>query len=73
MPGVKVVKTLDGKIILIEIENSGWRFMTNCEIINIESGVYFGNKNLSNENQNICISGNINNDVQEIKWEFEKI
>ncbi len=73
LPGVKIVKTLDGKIILIEIENSGWRFMTNCEIINIESGVYFGNKNLSNENQNICISGNINNDIQEIKWEFEKI
>ncbi len=72
-PGVKLTKTLNNKTILIEIENSGWRFSTNCEIINIESGIYFGNKNLSNENQNICLSGKINDISQEIKWVFEKI
>ena len=72
-PGVKLTKTLNNKTILIEIENSGWRFLTNCEIINIESGIYFGNKNFSRENQNICLSGKIRNINQEIKWVFEKI
>ncbi len=73
MPGVKLTKTLDNKTVLIEIENSGWKFSTNCETINIVSGIYFGNKNLSSENQNICISGVIKNINQDIKWEFEKI
>ena len=72
-PGVKLTKTLDNKTILIEIENSGWKFSTNCEIINIESGIYFGNKNLTSENQNICLSGKIKDITQEIKWVFEKI
>ena len=72
-PGVKLTKTLNNKTILIEIENSGWRFSTNCEIINIETGIYFGNKNLSSENQNICLSGEIKDINQEIKWVFEKI
>ncbi|OCW82124.1 heparinase [Pelagibacteraceae bacterium GOM-A5] len=72
-PGVKLTKTLDNKTILIEIENSGWRFSSNCENINIESGIYFGNKNLSSENQNICLSGKTNDISLEIKWVFEKI
>ena len=72
-PGVKLTKTLDNKTILIEIENSGWKFSTNCEIINIESGIYFGNKNLSTENQNICLSGKTKDISLEIKWVFEKI
>ena len=72
-PGVKLTKTLDNKTILIEIENSGWKFSSNCENINIESGIYFGNKNLSSENQNICLSGKITDITQEIKWVFEKI
>ncbi len=72
-PGVKLTKTLDNKTILIEIENSGWKFSSDCEIINLESGIYFGNKNLSNENQNICLSGKTNDINSEIKWVFEKI
>ena len=72
-PGVKLTKTLDNKTILIEIENSGWRFSSNCENINIESGIYFGNKNLSNENQNICLSGKTKDINLDIKWVFEKI
>ena len=72
-PGVKLTKTLLNKVILIEIENSGWKFSTNCKNINIESGIYFGNKDQTNENQNICISGKIEDYNQEIKWEFEKI
>ena len=58
---------------MIEIENSGWKFSSNCETINIENGIYFGNKNLSNENQNIYLSGEIKNSDIEIKWEFKKI
>ena len=73
IPGVKLTKTLDNRTILIEIENSGWKFSTNCETINIENGIYFGKKNLKVENQNICISGKIDKVDQEIKWEFEKI
>ena len=72
-PGVKLTKTLDNKTILIEIENSGWKFSTNCEIINIESGIYFGNKNVTSENQNICLSGKTKDISLEIKWVFEKI
>ena len=72
-PGVKLTKTLDNKTILIEIENSGWRFSSNCENINIESGIYFGNKNLFVENQNICLSGKTKDISLEIKWVFEKI
>tara|TARA_Y100001978_G_scaffold138430_1_gene123820 strand:- start:293 stop:520 length:228 start_codon:yes stop_codon:yes gene_type:complete len=73
IPGIKLTKTLDNKTILIEIENSGWRFTSDCETFNIESGLYFGNKNLTSENQNICISGEIKKEIQELKWEFEKI
>ena len=72
-PGVKLTKTLDNKTILIEIENSGWKFSSNCENINIESGIYFGNKNLSSENQNICLSGKTKDISLDIKWVFEKI
>ena len=72
-PGAKLTKTLDNKTILIEIENSGWRFSSNCENINIESGIYFGNKNLSSENQNICLSGKTKDISLDIKWIFEKI
>ncbi len=73
VPGIKLTKTLDNKTILIEIENSGWKFSSNCEIINIETGIYFGIKNQSKENQNICISGKIEDINQEIRWEFQKI
>ncbi|MDA9721136.1 heparinase II/III-family protein [Candidatus Pelagibacter sp.] len=72
-PGVKLTKTLDNKTILIKIENSGWKFTSNYGSINIERGIYFGNKNLFSENENICISGLIKNADQEIKWEIEKI
>ena len=72
-PGVKLTKTLDNKTILIEIENSGWKFSRNCENINIESGIYFGNKNLSSENRNICLSGKTKDISLDIKWVFEKI
>ena len=58
MPNTKVTKTQDNRTVLIELENSGWKFFTNHGIIRIETGLYFGKKNTYIENQNIFISGN---------------
>ena len=41
--------------------------------INIDNGLYFGNKNSYTENQNIFISGISNNQTENIKWEINKI
>ena len=73
MPNVKLTKTQDNKSILIELENSGWKFYSDHGLINIETGLYFGNKNVSAENHNICISGISRNEEQQIEWEFTKI
>ena len=47
----------------------------NCENydINIDNGLYFGKKNSYVENQNIFISGIINSQDSNIKWELIKI
>jgi len=42
-------------------------------IINIDNGIYFGNKNSYIENQNIFISGISNKSDEIIKWEISKI
>ena len=67
------MKTQDNKTILIELDDEGWKF--NCENyeINIDNGLYFGNKNSYINNQNIFISGISNNQIEEIKWELRKI
>ena len=73
MPTTKVTKTLDKNIILIELENSAWRFYSVNGSIDVETGLYFGNKNDYLENQNIFISGLTEKDDQVIKWEITKI
>ena len=73
MPYAKITKTQDNKSILIELENSGWRFYSNNGSIDIETGLYFGKKNTFNENQNIFISGLTQKDEQLIEWEITKI
>jgi uncharacterized heparinase superfamily protein len=72
-PDTKVMKTQDNKSILIELEDEGWKF--NCENydINIDNGLYLGNKNSYKENQNIYISGISAEDNKIIKWEITKI
>jgi len=72
-PSSKVMKTLNNKSILIELEDEGWKF--NCENfdINIDNGLYLGIKNSYKENQNICISGISKNTKEIIKWEIAKI
>ena len=73
MPNTKVTKTQDNRTILIELENSGWRFFTNNGLIDVETGLYFGKKNTYSENQNIFISGNTQKEDQLIEWEITRI
>ena len=72
-PETKITKTQEGKIILIELVNSGWRFFCKDHPIDVETGLYFGKKSSFSENQNIFISGFTNNQEQEINWEIIKI
>ena len=72
-PNVKLMKTQDNKTILIELVDEGWKFTCEKYDISIDNGLYFGNKNLYIENQNIFISGVSNNQIENIKWEIKKI
>jgi len=72
-PDVKLMKTQDNKTILIELYDEGWKFTCDNYDINIDNGLYFGNKNLYTENQNIYITGISNNQIENIKWEIKKI
>ena len=72
-PSSKVMKTQDNKSILIELEDEGWKFTCNNYDINIDNGLYFGNKNSYKENQNIFISGMTDKSDHTIKWEISKL
>ncbi len=72
-PNTKIMKTQDNKSILIELEDEGWRFSSNNFDINIDNGLYFGEKNSYLENQNIFISGISNKLEETIKWEISKL
>ena len=72
-PSVKLMKTQDSKSILIQLNDEGWKFTCDNYDINIDNGLYFGNKNLYSENQNIFVSGVSNNKTENIKWEIKKL
>ena len=72
-PSTKVMKTQDNKSILIELDEEGWKFSCDNFDINIDNGLYFGNKNSYKENQNIFISGMNSEKDQNIKWEITKL
>tara|TARA_B100001029_G_C15047473_1_gene448186 strand:+ start:255 stop:1883 length:1629 start_codon:yes stop_codon:yes gene_type:complete len=72
-PYSKASKTQNGKVILIELDNSGWKFRCDEYLIDIETGLYFGKKNSYTENQNIFISGQTRNEDQVVCWSIEKI
>ena len=72
-PNSKVMKTLDNKSILIELEDEGWKFSCDKFDINIDNGLYFGNKNSYKENHNIFISGIAHETEQIIRWEITKL
>ena len=67
------MKTQDGKSILIELKDEGWKFTCDNYKINIDNGLYFGNKNSYIENQNIFVSGILNNNEENVKWEIKQI
>ena len=73
MPDTKVTKIQDNRTVLIELENSGWKFYSSHGFIDIETGLYFGKKNSFTENQNIFISGTSQKEEQIIDWEISKI
>ncbi len=72
-PNSKVMKTQDNKSILVELDEEGWKFSCDNFDINIDNGLYFGNKNSYKENQNIFISGINNEKEQVINWEISKL
>ena len=72
-PRIKLMKTQDNKSILIELGEEGWKFTCDNYDINIDKGLYFGNKNSYTENQNIFISGIANSNEENIKWKIKKI
>ena len=72
-PNVKLMKTQDNKAILIELEDEGWKFTCDNFDINIDNGLYFGNKNSYTQNQNIFISGITSNQNENIAWQLSKI
>ena len=72
-PNIKLMKTQDNKTILIELDDEGWKFTCDNYDINIDNGLYFGNKNLYSENQNIFITGISNKQIEDINWEIKKI
>ena len=72
-PDIKLMKTQDNKTILIELEDEGWKFVCDNYDINIDNGLYFGNKNSYTQNQNIFISGVTSNKNENITWQLTKI
>ena len=72
-PNVKLMKTQDNKTILIELGDEGWKFTCDNYDINIDNGLYFGNKNSYIENQNVFISGISSDQIENIRWEIKKI
>ena len=67
------MKTQNNKTIFIELKDEGWKFTCDNYDINIDNGLYFGNKDLFSDNQNIFISGISNNQTENIRWEIKKI
>ena len=69
-----MVKTQNSTAVLLSTKNGeGWKFTcSNYELI-IEKGIYLGNKNRSNKNENIFISGIAEQKDLSINWTFEKI
>ena len=43
------------------------------QMMNIDKGLYFGEKNSFTDNQNIFISGMTNEENQTIRWEITKL
>ena len=73
LPEINLTKLLNNKTILIESNNSGWKFSCESHKIEIESGLYFGKKNKYLENKNILITGLTKPNEEAIFWKLSKI
>ena len=67
------MKTQDKKTVYIEFKNESWKFRSDVYNIDYETGLFFGRKNNFLENQNIVISGIVEDMDQEMLWEIEKM
>ena len=54
-------------------KGDGWKFACSDYELIIEKGIYLGNKNKLNKNENIFISGIAEQKDLFINWTFEKI
>ncbi len=72
-PKVKIMKTQDNKSILIDLDGEGWKFNSDNNNMNIDNGLYFGEKGSFVDNQNIVISGMTNDKNKTIKWEITRL
>ena len=72
-PNIRLMKTQDGKSILIDLDGEGWKFSSENSTMNIDKGLYFGEKNSFTDNQNIFISGMTKEENQTIRWEIMKL
>ena len=73
-PETKVVKTQNSTTVLLSMSNGdGWKFTCSDYELIIETGIYLGNKNKLNKNENIFISGIAEQKDLFINWTFEKI
>ena len=67
------MRTQDKKTIYVDYGNESWKFKSTEYNIDVETGLFFGEKNNFLENHNIVISGLIKNENEKIIWEIEKM
>ena len=71
---LKWLKRQNSATILLSMQNGdGWKFTCPDYELTIEKGIYLGNKNKTNKNENIYISGIAERENLIINWSFEKI
>ncbi len=73
LPKINLTKLINNESILIESKNSGWKFTCKNHRIDVETGLYFGNKNKYLENKNILITGTTSSEDQKINWNLSRI
>jgi len=73
-PDTKIVKTQAGNSILISLPNGeGWLLHAETNDLSIEKNIFLGNKNKIINNESVLISGNINDQLVQVKWHIERV
>ena len=72
-PEAKIMRTQDKKTIYVDYGKESWKFKSTAYNIDVETGLFFGEKNNFLENHNIVISGLIKSENEQIVWEIEKM